>query len=120
MNYNFKQLKKIYLLKIKQIKTLSFSSFNILNELKDKVLICFIFNKYIFFNCLKLYTNSLLLKLITNSFIPLTNKSLNVATFKDLLVNGINEFVINFNNNELVYKKYYMKIFLKLKYYKRK
>lgn len=47
--YNFKLLKKIYLLKIKYIKAFSF------NILKEKALMYFIFNKYIFFNNLKLY-----------------------------------------------------------------
>jgi hypothetical protein len=63
--------------------------------------------------------NSLLLKLITNSFIPLTKKFLNVYTFKNFLVNGINEFVINFNNNEFIYKKLYVKFLFKLNYYKK-
>jgi hypothetical protein len=63
--------------------------------------------------------NSLLLKLITNSFIPLTKKFLNVYTFKNFLVNGINEFVINFNNNEFIYKKIYIKFLFKLNYYKK-
>lgn len=55
-NYNFKQLKKIYLLKIKQIKAFSLNLVNniLLTKLREKALICLIFNKYIFFNCLKL------------------------------------------------------------------
>jgi hypothetical protein len=121
-NYNFKQLKKIYLLKIKQMKALSFISLNMFKEIKDKAFICLIFNKYIFFNCLKLYTNSLLFKLMTNPFIPLTKNVLKVYTFKTFLVNGINGFVINLNNNEFVYnfKQIYMKFLLKLKFYKQK
>jgi hypothetical protein len=124
LNYNFKQLKRIYLLKIKQIKAFSLNFINtlVLMKLREKALICLIFNKYILFNCLKLYTNSLLLKLMTNSFIPFTKNLLNVYTFKRFLVNGMNEFVINFNNNELVYNftNIYLKFLLKLNYYKHK
>jgi hypothetical protein len=119
--YNLNKLRKIYFLKINKFSDFSFNSFALFNKyllnkaklLNEKSLNLLIFKKYIFLNLFKLYTNELLLQLITNSLIPLLKNSLNLYKFKEFLSKGINEFVINCNNNSFVYNLKLIRFLLK-------